>query len=77
MKILTNGTDHLYNFKICLLFSHELYRVFPVLYYRSPWDSHVWFMRALAPISRVPYCKCLKLSMALFFIASNKISFNV
>ena len=41
-----------------------------VLYYRSPWDSHVWFMRVLGPISRVPYCICLKLSMALFFVAS-------
>ena len=39
-----------------------------VFYYRSPWDSHVWFMRVLGPISRVPYCICVKLSMALFFM---------
>ena len=65
---------------ICPIFitKRHIIQGFPsVLYYRSPWDSYVWFMRVLRPISRVPYCMCLKLSMVLFFVASNKILFNV
>ena len=36
-----------------------------VLYYRSPWDSHLWFLRVLVQIVRVPYKTQLLVYMSL------------